>query len=140
MKSQGVQNSSQFTISENRGENKIFKMFFVVLLGVLEVLFWCILAVTAISFGTTDAKNIYGRRNRKIRKYFKSAMKADKLLLTKSSINIEQIVDRLTNPSSESASIPKKRYLSATQIVKLKYSNDLRKVCYYNQISKDFKF
>lgn len=134
-------------------------MFQSLLFVFLEVVFWCFLFLTVIDIGTADAKRVVRHNdiekgNRCVHhtvpvtsvKKAKNVKKGDRSKQSRIPIRkagpdtarstMTTSSDRQKIPNS--AVTPVKRFVLAKRLHKLKYSDDLRKVCFYNQIIKKF--
>lgn len=127
-------------------------MFENLLVATLEVIFWCFLILTVLSIDPADAKYINWFKSCNDRRIMRTnEMDSGKWILSRTppimspkvvidgTLASNQISNQMTSVNAmgtnQSAG---KRFILYNELAKLKYSNDLRKICHYNQINKIF--
>lgn len=126
-------------------------MFNDLLVAVLEATFWCFLILTVLSIKPADARYINWLKRFNNRRIFQTnEMGSENGILRRIPISRQQVVDDGAFISSQNSSnitsgqstainsTHGKRFILYNELAKLKYSNDLRKICHYNRINKMF--
>lgn len=118
----------------------------------LESIFWSFLFLMALSIQPTDTKYIDWMRSYHKRQIYHNIRtnetKIGKRISSKIPISKRKVVNNRTYTSTGIVVAPVhgmgtfatsgKRFMLHKELAKLKCSNELRKICYYNQINKVF--